>query len=369
MALVECKECGGEVSTIANSCPHCGAVYDFSATATENEDEISTVSIDLKFNCPNCSTELTADSSFSGQEFECPDCGVNVTVPQNPNVRIEGNPSEDSTNKPPPPSRQTDGRQESSGLKPCYACGYNISTESKSCQHCGAPTPKAMVRGPAIALIILSLFYLIGLGYHNGLHWSDGWGRDEVRYQQMVRSMWAGAPSTTDRRVEWLRTHGPIMDGTSSQEKASRMTHMILGPTLLIIHSIIFLCAVSMVRMRSYKWAKFGAVLSVIPISSACLVVGIPFGFWALAALKKPETMVAFNESEQQQGLKTNVNTPLLCLLMAGILIAVGFWFGIERGSALKSRHEEWNQIPESRMPDGAPMPGAGPENGEEGGE
>lgn len=334
MALVECIECGGNVSTIANSCPHCGAVYDFGANVLEEDSETSPASsVGLDFTCPNCSTELTADSSFSGQEFECPDCGGNVTVPQNPNVRIEGNPSEDFTNRPPPPNTQPDGRQESLGLRPCHACGYNISTEAKSCQHCGAPTPKAMVRGPAIALIILSLFYLVGLGYHNGLHWPS-WKPPNINPEGVT--IWTGY-----ELKELEKKYGE-----STQEKASRITTMILGPTLLIIHSIIFLSAVSMLRMRSYKWAKFGAVLSVIPISSACLVVGIPFGLWALAALKKPETMVAFNESEQQQGLKTNVSTlgTLLCLLTA-ILFAVGFWIGIERASALKSRHEAFEAL------------------------
>lgn len=51
MALINCKECGGQMSDSASFCPHCGAP----------------VAKDVF--CPECGTKVSADARF------CPHCG------------------------------------------------------------------------------------------------------------------------------------------------------------------------------------------------------------------------------------------------------------------------------------------------------
>jgi hypothetical protein len=47
-------------------------------------------------------------------------------------------------------------------------------------------------------------------------------------------------------------------------------------------------------RMTSHSAAMTAAIISCIPICSPCLVLGIPFGIWALVVLNKPEVKKAF---------------------------------------------------------------------------
>ena len=57
MALLKCEDCGGEVSSRAQSCPHCGAPI-------ESPQEPAALLL-----CPDCSTTVPADAE------QCPSCG------------------------------------------------------------------------------------------------------------------------------------------------------------------------------------------------------------------------------------------------------------------------------------------------------
>lgn len=52
--------------------------------------------------------------------------------------------------------------------------------------------------------------------------------------------------------------------------------------------------AVQMARLRSYSSAMTAAILAVIPACSPCVVVGIPFGIWAIIVLRDPSVKAAF---------------------------------------------------------------------------
>lgn len=57
MAVMECPDCGGKVSDLAEHCPHCGRpVYVEDAQA-------------LFFECPDCDREVSDNARF------CPNCG------------------------------------------------------------------------------------------------------------------------------------------------------------------------------------------------------------------------------------------------------------------------------------------------------
>lgn len=64
MALIKCKECGGEISSSAKNCPHCG------------------IKINLE-TCPECGCKL------KGDESNCPECGYPVNKKSASNIITE----------------------------------------------------------------------------------------------------------------------------------------------------------------------------------------------------------------------------------------------------------------------------------------
>ncbi|HVX13543.1 MAG TPA: hypothetical protein VHC22_20325 [Pirellulales bacterium] len=52
--------------------------------------------------------------------------------------------------------------------------------------------------------------------------------------------------------------------------------------------------AISMIRQKSYRSAYLAAILAVIPVCSPCLLLGIPFGIWAIFLLNRPEVKQRF---------------------------------------------------------------------------
>ena len=72
-----------------------------------------------------------------------------------------------------------------------------------------------------------------------------------------------------------------------------------LGAVITIIVSpLIIYGAMQMLGARKYSMAKLAAILSLIPCTSLCCVLGIPAGIWALVTLNKPDVKTAFDNSQ-----------------------------------------------------------------------
>jgi hypothetical protein len=54
--------------------------------------------------------------------------------------------------------------------------------------------------------------------------------------------------------------------------------------------------AYKMMNLQSYSFARRAAIISVIPICSPCVLLGIPFGIWALVVLGNPQVKAAFRQ-------------------------------------------------------------------------
>lgn len=75
MALVGCEECGGTVSTKANSCPHCGCPVESIFTPdpkTEPLDESNTEVAVVE--CPHCESNYQVYKEQVGSMVTCPTC-------------------------------------------------------------------------------------------------------------------------------------------------------------------------------------------------------------------------------------------------------------------------------------------------------
>lgn len=63
----------------------------------------------------------------------------------------------------------------------------------------------------------------------------------------------------------------------------------------LIIDTVIVIGASKMMKLESYSFAVAAALLSIIPcLSSPCIILGMPFGLWALIVLMDPSVKAAF---------------------------------------------------------------------------
>lgn len=77
-------------------------------------------------------------------------------------------------------------------------------------------------------------------------------------------------------------------------EYGSLLTRTIWGIGLVVASSFVFFGAFQMKRLKDHGIARFAAVVAMIPCVGPCCFLGIPFGFWALVVLNKPEVCKAF---------------------------------------------------------------------------
>ncbi|MEZ5428092.1 MAG: hypothetical protein R2747_17605 [Pyrinomonadaceae bacterium] len=63
----------------------------------------------------------------------------------------------------------------------------------------------------------------------------------------------------------------------------------------LLAAPLIFYGGFRMLKGKSYKLSKTGAILAIIPLVSCCFPVGMVFGIWALTILSRAEVRAFFN--------------------------------------------------------------------------
>lgn len=64
----------------------------------------------------------------------------------------------------------------------------------------------------------------------------------------------------------------------------------------IMIAPIIIYGAVQMMNLKKYKLSKIASVLTIIPLTSSCCILGIPVGIWGLVTLRKAEVKSSFDE-------------------------------------------------------------------------
>lgn len=70
---------------------------------------------------------------------------------------------------------------------------------------------------------------------------------------------------------------------------------ILLPVTSLMFSPVIIFGAMQMLRGRNYGWSKNAAIFAVIPFTSCCFLIGVPFGIWALRVLSQPDVKAFFN--------------------------------------------------------------------------
>jgi hypothetical protein len=82
---------------------------------------------------------------------------------------------------------------------------------------------------------------------------------------------------------------------TSTPEGAGRMIGTVIGMSLVPIFAVaIIIGSICMLRLKGYSGAMTAAICACIPFCSPCVVLGIPFGIWALVLLANPDVKNRF---------------------------------------------------------------------------
>jgi hypothetical protein len=68
---------------------------------------------------------------------------------------------------------------------------------------------------------------------------------------------------------------------------------MVMGG-MLLLDLLVFFASMKMKHLQNYPLAMTAALLAVIPCTSPCCVLSMPFGLWALVVLTDPAVKAAF---------------------------------------------------------------------------
>lgn len=74
----------------------------------------------------------------------------------------------------------------------------------------------------------------------------------------------------------------------------------VFGILGFLVAPVIIYGAIQMMRGRSFNLARTAAILAVIPLTSCCFIIGIPFGIWALVVLAQPDVKALFRGEVSQ---------------------------------------------------------------------
>jgi hypothetical protein len=125
--------------------------------------------------------------------------------------------------------------------------------------------PSGLVKGPAICLIVLCSLWLL------------------ITVAALIFNI-------------VLLVAGPMGLQDPDEPRAQRVAGIIGAVLYMVANGCTLYGSVRMLQLRNYAMAMTAGVLSVLPCCSACWVLGIPFGIWALVVLNRPDVRQAFRD-------------------------------------------------------------------------
>jgi hypothetical protein len=130
------------------------------------------------------------------------------------------------------------------------------------------PPAQTRLRGPAIALIVVSAFALV------------------LGSLALLFDVYLLASGTAERLE--ANNAGPVSEHTQI------IVRSIWGALLIVASAFVLYGAMQMLSLKNYKTARMAAVVAMIPMVGPCCFIGIPFGIWAFVALGDPNVRSAF---------------------------------------------------------------------------
>lgn len=225
----------------------------------------------IEFRCVGCQKLLRTPDQAAGQQARCPECGAVMLVPGGlaPADASAGGPFAQTVGYPAGPEQERAAPPPGEGAARPY--GHPATHRGPAMDRAATAEVQAYaatrLAGPATALIVtgavgvaMSLM-AVGLNVVRGGFVPRGM---RAPMEDMLAELFAG----------WVGA-------------GIGMLHVVLGV-------LVILGAMKMRRVESYGFAMASAILALIPCTSPCCLLGIPFGIWALVVLSDPHVRMAF---------------------------------------------------------------------------
>jgi hypothetical protein len=208
----------------------------------------------IEFRCTNCNKLLRTGDDTAGRQAQCPECGTVSAIPG-------AAPFNEPVAAPLPGGDNPFGGGQRPGGQPDPNNPYQspMSAGSFAAQR---------VAGPAIALIVTAI---LGLVSHLGIAVLYG----VVGFTEQGQMNRPGHHGQPDLMV----VIGVIETGA------------LIG---IIMSILIIVGALKMKNLQSRTWGFVAAILALCPCLSPCLLLGLPFGIWALVVLCDSSIKAAF---------------------------------------------------------------------------
>jgi len=201
------------------------------------------MSIDVS--CLGCSKAYSVPDERAGQRFKCKACGTVVSVPADEWGFDSGNAAFGSN------------ATEFSDPHNPYAAPLASGTGA---HRIGRAEALSKTKFCAIFLFVITGF-------------------------SVVHHLFVGISTLVAVVADPAAMNGPQGDAQMVQVVAG----LAAGTIGIVMDVLVILGAYSLMNLKKYSMAMTGAIIACIPCCGPCLVLGIPFGIWALVLLNSPE--------------------------------------------------------------------------------
>lgn len=232
----------------------------------------------IEFSCPGCQRRLRVPDGTEGRLAQCPVCGLQTPIPapggtgaspmghwgEPTNPTAGGYPGWPGQEIAPSEVFRTESfsppTAELSEAAPAASFGHPVWGDDRTRQYA-----YSQISGPANWLAAMSAI-AFGLGL--------------VGLFLVVLGMAAEGHRAGPQGMEAIES-----------ERTTALT-MIAGG--LLVNLLVLFGSIKMKQLQNYPLAMTAALLAVIPCTSPCCVLSMPFGLWALVALTDPAVKAAF---------------------------------------------------------------------------
>jgi len=211
----------------------------------------------IEFRCTSCGKLLRTADETAGREAQCPACGTVMSVPETVEAAA---PEAASPFGGENPFESSSADRHGDEVNPYEAPADYASWQSQS-----LTPPIERVRIPAICLMVGS-----GLGIVLQIA--------SVGFYIVVLIAAMNEAEAQEPAEMYVMTAAQVGSG-------------VLG---ILLRAVVFFGAIKMKNLQNYGLSMAAAIIAVIPCFSACCLLELPFGIWALVVLSNAEVKQAF---------------------------------------------------------------------------
>jgi hypothetical protein len=213
----------------------------------------------IEFHCSQCGRLLRTGDDTVGLMAQCPQCGGQTQVPAPESTEFSASPSSGGG-----------GTSDTHGPEPDESAGtggpYQAAVQHYPGQGYSPNSLYALnrVSAPAVCLMVTAVLGLVA-------------GTLGVFDTTFKIGMMQAFPRKDLLPAMFM---GPIA-----------VTHFTIG---IVMSIVVLVGAAKMKGLESYRFAIVASILSLIPCTSPCCCLGLPFGIWALVVLSDPMVKASF---------------------------------------------------------------------------